>query len=74
MTKPKDLRRKTLQPCFILGKALYVPHVYRRNEWVTYGGIETKTLKQLKILGAELTHKYLFEQNPLTDWISGAKV
>jgi hypothetical protein len=52
---------------------MYVPHI-RRNEWVTYGGIETKTLKQLKILGAELTHKYLFEQNPLTDWISGAKV
>jgi hypothetical protein len=53
---------------------MYVPHVYRRNEWVTYGGVETKTLKQLKILGAKLTHEYLFEQNPLADWISGAKV
>jgi len=75
MIKPEDLdlRTKTLQPCFVLKGDMYVPHI-RRNVWVTYGGVKTKTLKQLKALGAELTHKYLFEQDPATDWISGAKV
>jgi len=73
MTKPKESTTKTLQPCFVLRGAMYVPHI-RRNEWVTYGGVKTKSLQELKILYAELVYQNLFEQDPATDWISKVRV
>jgi hypothetical protein len=52
---------------------MYVPHI-RRNEWVTYEGVKTKSLQELKILYAELVYQNLFEQDPATDWISKVRV
>lgn len=74
MTKPRtDLRLKTLQPCFYIGREMYVPHVSKPNTWVTFGGLETKTLRELKEIGANMNYEYLFIQVPPNDWITKVK-
>jgi hypothetical protein len=60
----------TLQPCFMHGITMYVPHVKNPKEWVTYGGVKIKTLQELQLMGAKVRHEMMYAQNPETDWIS----
>jgi hypothetical protein len=68
-SKTKPELEVILQPCFMHGVAMYVPHVKNPKEWVTYGG-KTKTLQQLQLMGAKVRHEMMYAQNPETDWIS----
>jgi hypothetical protein len=67
--KSKPELEVTLQPCFMHGIAMYVPHVKNPKEWVTYGG-KTKTLQELQAMGAQVRHEMMYAQNPDNDWIS----
>jgi len=62
--------RITLQPCFMHGITMYVPHVKNPKEWVTYGGVKIKTLQELQLMGAKVRHEKLYAQKPENDWIS----
>ena len=74
MTAPKESRKKTLQPCFYLGHAMYVPHLENPGFWVTYGGKKMKSLAELLQLQAKLSHEPLFVQEAPYDWISKIRV
>ena len=69
-SKTKPELEMVLQPCFMHGIAMYVPHVKNPKEWVTYGGTKTKTLHELQLMGAKVRHEMMYAQNPETDWIS----
>jgi hypothetical protein len=69
MTKPKDLYARTLQPCFYVGHAMYIPHVKFYKCWATYAG-GYKTLEELQSLGAVLKYEKIAPQVAPNDWIS----
>jgi hypothetical protein len=69
MTKRKDLYARTLQPCFYVGRQMYIPHVKFNKCWATYAG-EYKTLGELQSLGAVMKYEKIAPQNPVNDWIS----
>ena len=71
MTKRKET--KTLQPCFYVGRQMYIPHVKFYKCWATYGG-EYKTLEELLSLGAIMKHENLAPQMDGRDWISKFKL
>jgi hypothetical protein len=48
-----------LEPIFMLGNAMYVPHYVEEHKWVSYGG-ETKTTVELMALGAIPEFKHLW--------------
>ena len=73
MTAPKESRKKTLQPCFYLNHAMYVPHLLKPGHWVTYGG-KMKTLQELIVLKAKVSYEQLFVQSTPYDWISNIRV
>jgi hypothetical protein len=74
MTAAKESRKKTLQPCFYLGHAMYVPHLENPGYWVTYGGKKLKSLQELMTLRAKVSHEQLFVQEAPYDWISKIRV
>jgi len=71
MTKRKET--KTFQPCFYVGREMYVPHVVFYKCWATYGG-EYKTLEELLALGAVMKYEKLAPQMDGRDWISKFKL
>ena len=73
MTERKESRKKVLQPCFYLGRAMYVPHLLKPGHWVSYGG-KMKTLQELIVLKAKVSYEQLFVQTAPYDWISTIKV
>jgi hypothetical protein len=73
MTAPKESRKKTLQPCFYLGNAMYVPHLIRPGHWVSYGG-KIKTMQELIVLKAKVSYEQLFVQSAPYEWVSNIRV
>ena len=73
MTERKESRKKTLQPCFYVGRAMYVPHLLQPGMWVSYAG-KTKSLGDLIALKAKVSYEQLFPQPAPHDWISQIKV
>ena len=73
MTKRKDLHARTMQPCFYVGRQMYIPHVRFYKCWATYAG-EYKTLEELLSLGATMRHEKLAPQIDGKDWISKFKL
>jgi uncharacterized protein (DUF486 family) len=73
MTAPKESRKKTLQPCFYLGNAMYVPHLIRPGYWVSYGG-KLKTMQELIVLKAKVSYEQLFVQSAPYEWVSNIRV
>ena len=73
MTAPKESRKKTLQPCFYLGNAMYVPHLIRPGHWVSYGG-KVKTMQELIVLKAKVSYEQLFVQSAPYEWVSNIRV
>jgi hypothetical protein len=73
MTAPKESRKKTLQPCFYLGNAMYVPNLIRPGYWVTYGG-KVKTMQELIVLKAKVSYEQLFVQSAPYEWVSNIRV
>ena len=74
MTAPKEKRTKTLQPCFYLGHAMYVPHLENPGMWVTFGGKKLKSMQELIVGGARVKHEMLFEQEIPNNWVKNIKV
>ena len=73
MTAPKESRKKTLQPCFYLNNAMYVPHLIRPGHWVSYGG-KIKTMQELIVLKAKVSYEQLFVQSAPYEWVSNIRV
>lgn len=73
MTAPKESRKKTIQPCFYLGNAMYVPHLIRPGHWVSYGG-KIKTMQELIVLKAKVSYEQLFVQSAPYEWVSNIRV
>jgi len=73
MTERKESRKKVLQPCFYLGRDMYVPHLLKPGYWVSYGG-KLKTMQELIVLQAKVSYEQLFPQPAPYDWISTIKV
>jgi hypothetical protein len=73
MTAAKESRKKTLQPCFYLGHAMYVPHMLKPGMWVSYGG-KMKSMQELIVLKAKVSYEQLFVQSAPYEWVSNIRV